>query len=169
MEISSSFNRFEDFVGRLSRWLALMGLIPFFLMLALTFIDVVGAKIFSIPVPGAPEIISLMQVLAASSAIAFLQFSEGHTQIDFFVSKLGKPQQALVNCVISFLLLILFALLSWESFMHGRSLQVAGEISSTARWPLYPFAYFLSFGCLLVCLVALSQYLRWFIRGRSDK
>jgi hypothetical protein len=56
--------------------------------------------------------------------------------------------------------LILFALILWQSYLYGVSLQKAGEIGSTSYLPFYPFAYLIAFCSIPVCLVFLMEVLK---------
>ncbi|MGD8562127.1 MAG: TRAP transporter small permease [Desulfarculaceae bacterium] len=150
---------FSGRIRRLSKWLCIFGQLPLFLMLAITALDVIGAKLFSLPVPGGPEVVASLQVLAIASAAGYLQMRGGHTRIDFFVDKLPSGLKAGVAVFIQFLVLILFAALCRECFLLGDSLKEAGEITSTAHIPLYPLAYFMSFCFLVVSLAALADLL----------
>jgi len=142
----------------LTRKLAYLGMASFFLMLAITTIDSIGAKLFSRPIPGGPEVVAVLQVLAIASAAGFLQVLGGHTKIDFFVDRLPARPRSLVAVFIQLLILLLFLGLCRESFLLGESLRQAGEVSSSARIPLYLPAYYMGF-CFLVVNLALTAEL----------
>jgi len=151
----------EFWVKKTTKWLALLGLVPFFLMLVITFLDTVGTKIFLKPVPGAPEIVAALQVLAITSAAAFLHVSGGHTGITFFVDRLGRRVRTGLSIGVDILVLVLFVLLFWKCRDLGLSLKKAGEITSTAHLPLYPLAFFM---CFCFALVSLAQAAQIFIK-----
>jgi hypothetical protein len=67
--------------------------------------------------------------------------------------------------------LILFALILWQSYLYGISLQKSGEIGSTSHLPFYPFAYLIALCSIPVCLVFLIEVIKSlnevFVHGSS--
>ena len=153
-----------DRLDRLTRWssrhLEWVGVIGILLMFLVNLIDVIGAKLFLWPVPGATEVISFSQITAIAPAIAFTLLLNRHIRVDFIVMRFPRRTRALVNSFSSLLSLITFALILWQSFVYGQSLQRAGEIGSTSHIPFYPFAYFIAFCSIPVCLAFLVEILK---------
>ena len=129
-------------------------------MLALTMADVVGIKVFKSPIPGAIEIVAFMGVVITAFSIAYTQVQHGHIQVEFFVMRLPDRWRAGVNALVSLMGIMLFALLCWQSFEYGITLQNSGEVSMTSRILFYPFVYAIAFCCIPVCLVLLVELLK---------
>ena len=128
-------------------------------MMLITTVDVLGAKLFKQPIFGALDIMMIAQLLAMSFAAAITLIADRHVQVDFFVMLLPNRVQTIVDCLVNLLGLFLFAVIVWRLFVYGYDLQTGGEVSSTARIPLYPFAYSAAVACIPVCLVYLSALL----------
>lgn len=159
--------KFEKWVGLLdkfTRWfgrhLEWVGVIGILLMFLVNFVDVVGAKLFLWPVPGATEVISFSQILAIAPAIAFTLLLGRHIRVEFIIDRFPKRIRGAINSFSSFLSLVIFVLILWQSFVYGQSLQRAGEIGSTSHIPFYPFAYFIAFCSIPVCLALLVEVLK---------
>jgi TRAP-type C4-dicarboxylate transport system permease small subunit len=150
-------NRIDHFTRTFSRHLEWLGVIGLLAMFFFNLIDVVGAKLFTWPLPGALEIISFSQVTAIAPAIAFTLILERHIRIEFTMMRLPRRMRAACSSITSFLALATFALLLWQSFLYGQSLRQAGEIGSTSRIPFYPFAYLVAFCSIPVCLAFLVE------------
>lgn len=150
----------EGWIRRLSQSLEWVGLIGILLMFLVNLIDVIGAKLFLWPVPGATEIIGFSQIMAITSTIAMALFLGRHIRVEFILDRFPRRIRAGVSSFSSFLSLILFVFLLWQSLLYGRSLQEAGEIGSTSHLPYYPFAYFIAFSCLPVCLAFLIETIK---------
>ena len=69
MKFEKWLNQIDKFTRLFSRHLEWVGVIGIILMFLANFIDVVGAKFFLWPVPGATEVISFSQILAIAPAI----------------------------------------------------------------------------------------------------
>jgi TRAP-type C4-dicarboxylate transport system permease small subunit len=154
------FNKFENFNRQLSDWCEWLGLAALLLMMVITCIDVVGAKVFLRPVLGAIDIVQLSQIVAISFAAGMTLILGRHIQVEFFFNLLPRPVQAISDSVVRLLGLGLFIVIVWRLFVLGRSFQTTGEYTATAYIPLYPFAYAIALACIPVCLVLLLDFLK---------
>jgi TRAP-type C4-dicarboxylate transport system permease small subunit len=160
MKLETWLNRMDKFMRGFSNSLEWLGVIGILLMFLANFVDVVGAKLFLWPLPGATEVISFSQVVAIAPAIAFTLILGRHIRVEFIIDRFPKRVRAAITSISSFLSLILFALIVWQSYLYGESLRKAGEIGSTSHLPFYPFAYLIAFCCIPVCLVFLMEVIK---------
>lgn len=160
MNFEKWLNQMDKFTRLSSRYLEWIGVIGILLMFLVNFIDVVGAKLFLWPFPGATEVISFSQIVAIAPAIAFTLLLNRHIRVDFIVMRFPKRIRATISSFSSFLGLVIFVLILWQSYLYGQSLQKAGEIGSTSHIPFYPFAYFIAFCSIPVCLAFLVEILK---------
>jgi TRAP-type C4-dicarboxylate transport system permease small subunit len=168
MEFDKWVNRMDKFTRAISRSLQWVGLIGFLAMFMVNFIDVVGAKLFLWPLPGATEIISFSQIVAVAPAIAFVLILGRHIRVEFIVMRLPRRIQAAISSMSSFLGFVIFVLIFWQSYLYGQSLQRAGEIGSTSHIPFYPFAYLIAFCSIPVCLIFLLEVVKSIAEGVKD-
>lgn len=152
-------DKFEKFNRRLSEGVQWIGFAALFLIVVLTCMDVVGAKVFRAPIFGALDFVILAQLIAVSFGIAITLIMGRHVQVEFFVMLLPKRFQSVIDCIVNFMGLGLFILIVWRLFAYGYGMQVGGEESMTARIPLAPFAYAAAVGCIPVCLIYLQKLL----------
>ena len=157
---SSVLGKFEKFNRRLSDWCEWLGLAAMLLMMAITCIDVVGAKIFRWRILGAIDMVMLVQIVAISFAAGMTLILGRHIQVEFFFDLLPRRAQKVVNSFVLLLGLGLFILVIWRLCVLGHSFQTSGEYSPTAYIPLYPFAYGIALACIPVCLVLLLEFLK---------
>jgi TRAP-type C4-dicarboxylate transport system permease small subunit len=160
MKFEKWLNQMDHFVTTSSRYFEWVGVVGILLMFLVNFIDVVGAKFFLRPFPGSIEIISFSQIVAIAPAIAFTLILGRHIRVEFIIMRLPKRIRATICGFSSILGLLIFVLLLWQSILYGQSLQKAGEIGSTSRLPFYPFAYFIAFCSIPVCLAFLVEVLK---------
>ncbi|MFC1822258.1 TRAP transporter small permease [Thermodesulfobacteriota bacterium] len=152
--------KLERFNHRLSNWFEWMGIAGMLLMMVVTCIDVVGAKLFKLPLLGAIDMVMLSQIVAISFAASMALILGRHIRVEFFFNLLPRRAQAVINSVILFLGLGLFLLVVWRLCELGYSFQTSGEYSATAYIPLYPFAYSIALACIPVSLVLLLEFLK---------
>ncbi len=151
--------KFEKFNRKISEGVEWIGFAALFLMVVLTCVDVVGAKVFRAPVFGALDVVMLAQLIAISFAVAIALILGRHVQVEFFVMLLPKRLQSGIDCIVNFLGLFLFSLIVWRLFAFGYGMQLGGEESMTIRIPTGPFAYAAAIGCIPVCLIYLQKLL----------
>jgi TRAP-type C4-dicarboxylate transport system permease small subunit len=150
----------ERFTRRLSSWFEWIGLVGLLLMMAITCIDVVGAKIFLWRLLGAIDIVMLSQIVAIAFAASMALILGRHIQVEFFITRLPRRAQAVINSVVFLLGLGLFIVIVWRLFVLGYSFQTAGESSMTIYIPYYPFAYGIALASIPVCLIFLVEFVK---------
>jgi len=153
-------DKFEKFTYRLSDWFEWIGLAGMLLMMAITCIDVVGAKVFHWRLLGAIDIVTLSQIVAIAFAASIALILRRHIQVEFVVKLLPRRAQAVIDSFILMLGLGLFIVIIWRLCVLGYSFQTSGEYSATVRIPYYPFAYGIALACIPVCLVLILKFLK---------
>jgi TRAP-type C4-dicarboxylate transport system permease small subunit len=151
--------KFERFNERVSGWAEWIGFGAIFLIVVLTGIDVLGSKLFRLPVPGSLDIVMLAQLIAVSFAAAMALIQKRHIAITFLVERFPRRVGSLVEAVAHLLGLILLVIIVWRLFSHGYHYQTGAEVTPTAHIPLAPFAYAAAVATVPVCLVLLQQLL----------
>ncbi|MCA1785672.1 MAG: TRAP transporter large permease subunit, partial [Desulfobacteraceae bacterium] len=53
----------------------------------------------------------------------------------------------------------LFAIIAWQSLVYGSVLKASNSVSATLEMPIYPFAYGVAAGCILLCPVLIMDLL----------
>jgi TRAP-type C4-dicarboxylate transport system permease small subunit len=155
------FAKLNEMLSGLAEWVAFWAI---FFMVALTCVDVIGAKLFHSPVFGALDAMMLLQILAVSFAAAVALIRNRHVQVEFFVILFSRRIQSAIDCLVQLLCLGLFVLIVWRLFMHGYHLHTGGEETATAHIPMAPFAYAAALGIIPVCLVFLQQFFTSILR-----
>ena len=161
MSALEKFDRFNKKFCYLVEWVGLAGLL---LMMLVTCIDVIGAKVFRLPVPGAIDLVMMSQLFAVSFAIAASLILGRHVEVEFFVPLLPPRVRPIVEFIIQLLGLGLFVLICGRLIVYGVYLQKGYEVTSTIRIPLYPFAYGIGLACIPTCLVCLHRVLVSIVR-----
>ena len=123
-------------------------------------IRLVGAKLFSWPVPGAVEIAGLLGLLVTVLALTSTQLERRHVEIEIFVILLPQRTQAIIGSITALIALILFGVIAWQMFDFARSVQLSGRITPSERIPLYPFAYAMFVCFAVMCPVLILQFVR---------
>jgi TRAP-type C4-dicarboxylate transport system permease small subunit len=151
---------------KLAEWIGVVGILS---MIIVTFINVICAKIFISPIRGATEMVGFGQIIAITFAIAIALLDKRHIAVEFLVDRMPIRVQRGVIFIILMLEFFFFAVLSYESYTYGISLKRAGEISSGAFIPFYPFAFAIALGAAIALLFFLNEIIALFTTGRGAK
>jgi len=150
----------ERYNRRLSGWFEWIGLVGLLVMMVITCIDVVGAKVFRSPLLGAIDIVQLAQTVAIAFAASMVLILGRHIRVEFFFILLPRRAQAVINSVVLLLGLGLFMVILWRLSVFGHLLQTSGDYSATIYIPYYPFAYGIALAIIPVCVVFLLEFLK---------
>ena len=153
-------NKFGKFNRRLSGWFEGIGLTAMLVMMVITCIDVIGAKVFKSPILGALDIVQLSQIVAIAFAASMTLIIGRHIQVEFFFDLLPRRVQAVISPIILLIVFVFFIVIIWQISVLGYSFQTSGEYTATAYIPLYPFAYGVALAFIPVCLVLLVEFLK---------
>jgi len=156
--------KLHEFNHSLSAWFEWVGLAGLLVMMFITCVDVIGAKVFLKPVFGGIDIVMVSQSVAISFGIAFSLLLGRHVTVEFFVPRLPRRAQAVTDSIVFLLSLIFFVLIVWRLCVYGYSFQTGGEVTATARIPLAPFAYGIAVACVPVCMVFFLEFFNSLIR-----
>jgi TRAP-type C4-dicarboxylate transport system permease small subunit len=153
-------SKFETFNHRLGGWLEWIGIIGMLVMMFITCIDVVLAKIFTSPIQGAIDVVQFSQLIAIAFALATTLILGRHIQVDIFISGLRRRTQGVIDSIATLIGFAFFLVVVWQLSAMGHSFLTAGEKSmSQLRMPLFPFPYVIAFGSIPVCLVFLHKFI----------
>jgi TRAP-type C4-dicarboxylate transport system permease small subunit len=157
--LSSILSKWEKVNYSVSIWLERISMLAVVVMMIATFIDVVGAKLFTWPMPAGTEVVYLSQVIAIAAAIAITKIDGGHVRIEY-VDALPHRGKAFFGIIVSVLGLALFVMFCWQSFLYADSMRINNEVTATARILLYPFIFWVALCSIPVISILLKDLLR---------
>lgn len=151
--------RFEKNVNTVAEWFNVVAAFMLLAMMLATMLDVV-MRFFGRPVPGAYEMVGLFGCSMIALALGYTSLLRGHIAVDLAVRKLPRSAQLVVDGLNTLTAVLLFAVIARQSLLHGVALMRTGEVSLTIQIPIFPFAFCLAAGCMVLCLVLIGQFLR---------
>ena len=159
-----SLDKIEKLNERLSRGSEWFSIAAMLLVVAITCVDVVGAKVFRWRIPGAIDIVMLAQLVTIAFASGITLIKGRHIKVEFFIRLLPQRVQNVIDSIVLFLVLGLFTVIIWRLVELGYSFQLSGEYSATIHIPYYPFAYAIALACIPVWMIILVQFIKSLIR-----
>jgi len=147
-----------DSLYRLDRWAATLAGLALFLMMLVGAANVIGTKLFGIPVPGTYELTEALMVASAFLAMALAHADKAHIRVELLVNRLGPRGRALADaftelCTAAFFTGI--AWFGWSAAIH--SLRVGEFSSGSLPMPLWPARMALAVGATLMIVQSLAH------------
>ena len=125
-------------------------------MVALTFSDVVGRRLFNTPVFGANDITEHLMALIIFSGLPLLTARRGHLSIDLFDHWLLQPKWRAWHKLVDVLIAAVLGLIAWEYFVAIGEARSSNEVSPALNIPrAWMYAY-------IACTSALAALLALF-------
>jgi TRAP-type C4-dicarboxylate transport system permease small subunit len=128
-------------------------------MMLMTMTDVLLRKFTNYSILGTVELTELMMVIVIFCSLAQCEVNDGHIKVDLVFKRFRPRMRLVVDTITQFLCFALFSLMAWAMYRHAVNVKEWGEITFDLGFPLYPFVYVASFGCLLLALVLLFKTL----------
>lgn len=126
-----------------------------FLMISLTFADVLGRKLFSKPVFGAHDLTEHLMALIVFGGLPLLTAQRGHLCVDLFDRYLAHPALRWWHHVIAVAMAATLFVIAWQYGIAALDAVKIKEISQELSIPRNWFYWFMSFSAGLSGVLAL--------------
>lgn len=123
-------------------------------LLALTLLATLNVtlRIFKAPVSGTYEIVSFLGAIVTAGALGYTQKRKDHIVVDILSEKFPAPVKRVLDGVSFAILLVLFSIVSWQTFVYGKRLLQTGELSETLKIAYHPFVFLTALGFAALAL-----------------
>lgn len=128
----------------------------FFLMamVALTFADVIGRRLFGAPIYGAHDITEHLVAIVVFCGLPLVTAAGAHLTVDLFDRLIGQRWMGWWRVLTALLVVAILCLLSWLFIRHGLNAARISEVSQTLRLPRGPLYGFIAASFALSALAA---------------
>jgi TRAP-type C4-dicarboxylate transport system permease small subunit len=150
-------------LGQLRFMLGTLAGIALFSMMTLTFLDVVGRKVFNQSIIGSVELTELMMLALIFAAMPVVTLAGGHVVFDLLDSVLSPRLKHWQSTVSNLICTVLLAVSGWFVLNRAMRTHEMGDITAQLAIPLAPFHY--SAAVLLMLCAVMHLYLA--LAGRS--
>ncbi|MBI9101877.1 MAG: TRAP transporter small permease [Spirochaetales bacterium] len=145
-------SRFFSFIEKLIIVFAYIAGVSILAMIGLTVIDVV-LRIFNVGITGAYDMVRALGVIAVACALPYVTAVKGHIAIEYFYHKCNKVGRILLDTFFRVSSVVIFGILSFETFKYGLTLLKTGEVFATIGLPVFWIPFVISLNSFLMILV----------------
>lgn len=117
------------------------------------------------PIFGSYDYVCFISAIVVAFAMANCAVHRGHTQVDLVVARFSERTQGIIGSITGFLSLGLFSLITWQCIVFANDMRQSGELSMTLLLPFYPYIYAVAFGCALLSLVILVDFIKSLVKA----
>ena len=130
-------------------------------LLALTLLATgnVALRIVGAPVGGTYEVVSFLGAIVTAGALGHTQKRKAHIVVDILSDRFPGPFKRVLDAASYAITLVLFAIVSWQTFVYGKRLLVTGELSETLKIAYHPFVFLVCIGFAVLALTLLLDLL----------
>lgn len=125
-------------------------------MVALTFADVLGRRLFGAPVYGAHDLTEHLMALVVFTGLPLVTVAGAHLTIDLFDRLVGHRRMAWWRVLTALLVVAVLALVGWLFLRHGLNAARISQVSQALRAPRAPLYFMMAASCALSALAALA-------------
>ena len=124
-------------------------------IVALTFTDVVGRRLFNTPVFGSNDITEHLMALIIFTGLPLLTAKRGHLSIDLLDHWLLRPKWRMWHKAVDVLIAAVLGLIAWQYFLAIHEARDISEVSPALAIPRAWMYSFIAFTTALAALLAL--------------
>jgi len=155
--ISNVENSMEKFLVPVSRWLSTIGSSVLVIMVVITVADVVGRKLFNMPVKGAYELGEMLLVIVVFLNMPDTEMQDDNVSIELLYTRFGKKVRKIVLSLMYVLFFIVSVVMTWQLIVFALGEMAGGFTTTILSIPYAPVVFLASLGCALLSLVVLAR------------
>lgn len=107
-----------------------------FLMMALTFVDVIGRYIFTAPIFGAAEMIQFLLAMTIFGGLSLINASDSHITVEVFEPWFKRRIPRLQPILVQSFSVMVMAIIAWQLTKFAIEAHEIGSFTVVLEWPL---------------------------------
>ncbi|MCW9045276.1 MAG: TRAP transporter small permease [Alphaproteobacteria bacterium] len=151
---------------KLESILGFLAAVLIFILMALTFIDVVGRQ-FDYPLPGGLEITEIMMGAVIFLGLPLVTADNGHVAVDLLDNLVPQNWKALQQFFINVLGAVVLAVVSYKLWGRAHETLEYGDNTAYLQIPLAPLVFFMSVMAGMTCLIFIGLSILAFKKHNS--
>ena len=125
-------------------------------------------RIVWLPIGGTFELMGYMGAVAAALVLGRTQSAGGHISVNVLIDVFPQKVKNRLKVINSSIMLLFFAVITWQIFKIALNLQETGEVSETLRIVFYPFTHFVALGSAFLTFTLLVDLIKALSSKREE-
>jgi len=157
MHVHKLADSLERVLSPVSRVLSKIGSGILVLMVFITVADVIGRKMFNMPVKGAYEVGEMLLVLVVFFNLPNTEMQDGNVSIEILFIRFGQRTQKIIHSLMYVLFLVIAVLFTWQLFVLASDEWSDRFTTTVLNLPTAPVIFLAALGCAVLCFVVLAR------------
>ena len=136
-----------------------------FLMMLLTFVDVVARYLFNFPLRGGFEVTELMLLVLIFAGLPLVSHADEHVTMDFIDRVLPEGGRRFVVRAVHALCAAVMFFLTWQVWIKAGKIAGYGDTTDVLKITVGPFVYFMA---AMILLTAFVHVYKIFVPGEAQ-
>ena len=136
-----------------------------FLMMMLTFVDVVARYLFNFPLRGGFEITELMLLVLIFAGLPLVSHADEHVTMDFIDRVLPEGGRRFVVRAVHAICAAVMFFLTWQVWIKAGKIAGYGDTTDVLKITVGPFVYFMA---AMILLTGLVHLYKMFVPGAAQ-
>lgn len=136
------------------RWLTAVAL---FLMMLITFLDVIGRYLINRPLPGSADLTQYLMVIFIFLTLPMVTLRNEHISISLVDSVLGPGARKVQRAIVSLISAAIFGVLAVRLWVHAVVLMENRDVIGYLNLPVAPAAFLASVLCAVTVVVSAAM------------
>jgi len=130
--------------ARIDALLGFCAAVILFVLMMITFADVVARYLFNFPLRGAFEITELMLLVLIFAGLPLVSHADEHVTMDFIDHMLPRPALRALERVVHAVCAAVLFFLTWQIWLKAGKIAAYGDTTDVLRILVAPFVYFMA-------------------------
>lgn len=136
-----------------------------FAMAAITFFDVLGRYVFSMPIPGGFEMVQYLMALVVFASLPLTTAADSHLAVSLLPPSKTGTLGYIHRLFIRALSAIAIGVITWRMAEQGMILQGSQQISGYLQLPLAPIAFAMAALAAIAFVIILGKFVAALLGG----
>ena len=146
-----AWDHWEDVIRKITRWIAMIGLVCMVVLTLATIADVLGRWLFNHPIHGVHDLFKLVIAVVVGSFFPATLIERHHIAITFLGNALGRKAGQVLNTFANAGMLVFLAVMAWQLILYVIDTRDAGETTWILQWSVAPW-WGIATLCVILCL-----------------
>ena len=149
--------RFVTITKNTSKYFDYLAAVCFFMVMAVTVINILMRTSFSSPLLGAVELVSVFSVIGIGAALAYSAYNNAQIAVSYFIDKLPRRWHYFIDTGINLISLVFWGIAVYFILVGAQTAAQKNLMTATIHIPIYPVMYVLAAELALLCMVLLVK------------
>ncbi len=159
----------ESPVVKVKRYVETLIVVLVAFMVALTFCDVIGRRLFGRPIYGANDVTEHLMGLMIFAGLPIVTAAGAHLTVDLFDKLLDRPAFRIWKVVVAIVTASILGLIAWLFWQHALNAGQIKEVSQALRIPRQPIYFYFAASCALSAFAALVTLFTGPLRSEQNE